>query len=107
MKTCVQTVPNKMDMCIVNTRSHLSINKQISESGDLKLMRSDGKWEKWTCHRCLSDMGSSKIYYLANLTAPWCAVYLRTCEMTNLWEEKPEKHVPFKRWEDTLYTNTK
>ena len=34
-----------MDVCIVNVRSLTSVNKCIGESGDLKLMGRDGKWE--------------------------------------------------------------
>jgi len=57
---------------------------------------------KWTCHRYLSDVRGLKNNYLANLTAPWCAVYLRTWELMNSQEEKPGKCVPFARWGDTF-----
>ena len=59
VKTHVQTVSNKMDVHIVNTRSHLSINKCISKSGDLKLARRDGKWENGLIHSETLGCGNS------------------------------------------------
>ena len=51
----------------------------------------------WTHCGCLSDARGLRISYLANLTAPWCAVYLRTCDLTNLWGMKPGKMCPIQK----------
>jgi len=59
-------------------QGHLSINKRVSKSGDLKLAGRDGKWENGLVADTCLTQEACKIYYLANLTAPWCAVYLET-----------------------------
>jgi len=57
-------------------------------------MRRDGKW---TYCGHLSDVRGLKNYYLANITAPWCAVYLRTWELMNSQEEKTGKTSPIQK----------
>jgi len=46
--------------------------------------------------RCLSDVRGLKNNYLANLAAPLCAVYLRTCDLMNSQGIKPGKTCPIR-----------